>query len=369
MGKKQTPLKGAITTIPTVQDLYNSSLDPITNLPVKQEKIIPPDITNSYDLYNTVNPGTHSGETRVPTVSEVNYLGQDDVTWDVKDPSRLGFNKAMRQTGMEQFGGFLNQAVIGEVVGGTIQGVGSLFDIGLDAIREMVTGGEDGINSITDESKSFFADQDYSNAMTEFGASLTDWSKSSTPIYTTSTKGWNPSDSGWWYSNGVSVASTLSLMLPAYGVVRAAGMAGRAFNKAGRYLAGAASATSAPNRVRKLFSTTRALVQSRRGQQLTNATVMGVSMRHMENFREAGETYEMSLEKNYHFLTKGDNFDKFLRSSEGQKAIAHFGGDENISPEMASNYIAGSAASKSYQMNWANVGFDIFQSALFFRAG
>ena len=49
MGKKQTPLEGAITTIPTVQDLYNSSLDPITNLPVKQEKIIPPDITNSYE--------------------------------------------------------------------------------------------------------------------------------------------------------------------------------------------------------------------------------------------------------------------------------------------------------------------------------
>ena len=113
MGKKQTPLEGAITTIPTVQDLYNSSLDPITNLPVKQEKIIPPDITNSYDLYNSVNPGTHSGETRVPTVSEVNYYGQDDVTWDVKDPSRLEFNKAARQTGMEQFGGFLNQMVIG----------------------------------------------------------------------------------------------------------------------------------------------------------------------------------------------------------------------------------------------------------------
>ncbi len=368
MGKKQTPLEGAITTIPTVQDLYNSSLDPITNLPVKQEKIIPPDITNSYDLYNSVNPGTHSGETRVPTVSEVNYYGQDDVTWDVKDPSRLEFNKAARQTGMEQFGGFLNQMVIGEVFGGTIQGVGALFDIGIDAVREVVTGGEDGINSITDEDKSFWADQDYSNSMTAFGASLTDWSKKSTPIYTTSTKGWNPSDSGWWYSNGVSVASTLSLMIPGYASVKAAGMLGRSFNKVGRYLAGAAGVTNT-NKVRKLFSTTRAIAQSRRGQQALNATIMGTSMRHMENFREAGETYELALEKNYHFLTEGDNFEKFLNSAEGQNAIAHFGGDPNISIEQVSNYIAGSAASKSYQMNWANVGFDILQSALFLGRG
>ncbi len=58
-GKKK-PNREALITLPTL-DLGNE-LDPITSLPTteKQVNIIPPDVTDSYEIYrDTINPGTH----------------------------------------------------------------------------------------------------------------------------------------------------------------------------------------------------------------------------------------------------------------------------------------------------------------------
>ena len=113
------------------------------------------------------------------------------------------------------------------------------------------------------------------------------------------------------------------------------------------------------------------LTLSRTGKWLAKSTIMGVSMRHMENFREAAETYKVALDKNHTFLGKGNNLEEFLNSGEGEKFKSEMGIDDNklISPEMVSNYLASNAATHSYNMNWANVGFDILQSALFLRGG
>ena len=96
--------------------------------------------------------------------------------------------------------GFLNQAVLGEVVGGTVEGIGYLFDI-----ESMIDGtfGE-------------------GNWFSSLGTALKDWTHEATPIHR------DPEEEGqfapwsheWWFSNLPSVASVASIMIPVAGWAR-----------------------------------------------------------------------------------------------------------------------------------------------------
>ena len=66
-----------------------------------------------------------------------------------------------------------------------------------------------------------------SNAISEFGRSIKDNTREALPIYEEEPGSFNPFDSGWWFSNGVSIASTLSLAIPAAGTVAAVGRVGK----------------------------------------------------------------------------------------------------------------------------------------------
>jgi hypothetical protein len=97
--------------------------------------------------------------------------------------------RAYQQTALEQFGSFLNQAVIGEVVGGTIQAVGSVL-----ALPEVLQG-----------------DFDIDNPVYKIGKSLVEWSREATPIYQT---GRRFADPGYWFQGMVSAASIASFLIP-----------------------------------------------------------------------------------------------------------------------------------------------------------
>ena len=105
--------------------------------------------------------------------------------------------RAAHQTKGEQFLGFLNQALIGEVIGGTIEGTGYLLD--LETYGKLFKGTED----------------EFGNWFSDIGKSLRTWTEESTPIYTDPrAPKFDPGSFAWWMKNGKSVTSTLSFMLP-----------------------------------------------------------------------------------------------------------------------------------------------------------
>jgi len=117
--------------------------------------------------------------------------------------------RAERQEWYKQFGNFANQAVIGEIIGGTIEGVGYLLDIPMMA------------------SLAKNEEQQFGNWLSDVGKGLKTWTKDVSPIYELEPGKFRPLDSGWWFKNGVSVFSTLSLMIPAAGAVRGLSMLGK----------------------------------------------------------------------------------------------------------------------------------------------
>lgn len=165
------------------------------------------------------------------------YTGQDRQTssrYDIGTPysqatSPQGFEQRRheQQSGVNQFGSMLNQAVVGSFVGGAIEGVGYLFDLG----------------DIYDSLKG--ADVEVGNFLSEAGKSLNEATREATPIYTDPFKEgqFSPEDWSWWMSNAPSIASSLALMIPSGiltkgigGLAKSAGIASK-LGKTGRVTA------------------------------------------------------------------------------------------------------------------------------------
>jgi hypothetical protein len=125
--------------------------------------------------------------------------------------------RAQNQGNFEQFRNMVGQAVVGEIVGGTIEGLGYLLDI--PAYTTQLKGTE----------------QDWGNWLSNAGKGIREGTQNKLPIHVTrrTGEGFAPGNWDWWMSNGVSLASTLSLAIPAFGAARGAGMVagkiGRAF--------------------------------------------------------------------------------------------------------------------------------------------
>ena len=123
---------------------------------------------------------------------------------------------AENQSGFEQFGNFLMQAGVGEIILGTLEGFGNIYD----GIANTFTGNNYDRNA-------------YTKLMTDAKESL----KEKFEIHQK-----NPGasfqfgDFGWWMNGLVNTATTLSLMLPAAGWARGLSMLGKVsrVNKLGR---------------------------------------------------------------------------------------------------------------------------------------
>ena len=350
MAKKRKKVDGVDPTsgLPIVEGLGNEELDPISNLP--NEDIKPP-IAKQYrlpegdwDMSDIVNEQTRLdfGNNRYnrPTVFPGNIYDNEDIDWDVKDYGDINRQLHRDQTGWQRFGGFLNQAVVGEIIGGTIEGFGALIDA------------MDGDLS-----------EDFSHPVAAFGNDIREWAREKTPIYLKPTSDkfrWGDGD--WWASNGVSVVSSISMFLPGRAAVKGVGAVGgglRRLNAATKGLKGAKTNAAIAN----------SLNLSRTAKWLSNSTIMGLSSRHMENYREAAETFKVGYDKNFEYLGNPEKLDAYLKSADGQSMLDKLGltRDSRNLRETAAKHIAGKSAAKSYNMNYANLGFDIAQSALFFR--
>jgi hypothetical protein len=225
------------------------------------------------------------------------------------DPSLLDYGRAKSQPVLDQFGNFVTQAVVGEVGLGTLEGLGYLWD-GVGMIGDKLAGRETEWDSL--------------NALSQWASDQKEELRQNFEILQKDPGSFNMADTGWWFGNGVSVASTLSLMIPATGVMKGLSLLGRGLNRIGR-----------------LAKLTNNISKGVRGG--ANVLTQAAVSRHMENMMEASQTF------------KG-TYEEALRT---------------INPETGTNFteeearaIASDAASSNYNGGWAMLGQDILQYAM-----
>ena len=214
----------------------------------------------------------------------------------LKDDNVNILNSDIQQRlGEEQSAGkkWMNFAVqsSAEILGGSLEGVGYAGDV-------------KGIVDIVDGDMNSFG-----NWLSDIGSSIKESSRENFPIFGAQDMG----NLGFWLSNGVSVTSSLSLMIPATGIARGVGALGKAIGIAG-----------------KMGKTSKAYM-----------SVFGnaLASRHMENMMEASENWKYTLD---YALSNGKSMDE-------------------------AKLIASEAASKLYKYNYFLMAQDIVQFGLLAR--
>lgn len=240
-----------------------------------------------------------------------------------------------------------NQTFISEIGLGTIRGFSDLFDF---------------IGQITG-----LSDGDYTNPVTkvleEAQESVRNWA----PIYSDPNKNITNGgllDVGWWASNFPSVASSLTLLIPSTAATKGLSYIGKSasgFTKAG--LRAMSRTNKAIANGKKLNAFQRAISSSSLGKTtslfLENGTT-AVMSRALENYQEARQTYsEVLPEATQHIQSMSEeDYNKFIEANS--QLIQDYNLDPNDRTSLAKG-IAKASADRTFQMNWANVAFDIIQ--------
>lgn len=212
-------------------------------------------------------------------------------------PGGIMAHRQEEQPALLSLGAALNQAVVGEVVGGTLEGVGYMLDL------------EQHMNQLAGE------EQEWGNWLSDIGKDLRTWTQETTPIYRDpNAPDWNPSSWNWWMTNVPSILSTLSLMLPTGAAVRGATMLARGLNISN-----------------KLGKATKFAAKGIGG---------AIVSRQMESMMEAAGTFD----ENY------ENFKDEVDPETGQ-----------LFTEEKARQLASIAASHTYKWNWAALAQDIPQ--------
>lgn len=254
----------------------------------------------------------------------------------VMDNELLDIARARAQGTGEKFLGFLNQSILGEIIGGSIGAIGATLDIP-DAIYSKITGGN----------------VDFSNWMTGLGDKIRETSEEMTPIYELNpNKSFQFGDWGWWFNRGKSVVSTISMLVPALATTKGLSMLG----KAGEMLAATSKlkgtalgkVLGAPN---KIAGDARELAKLG-----VNATVM----RNAENMKEAFTTYQEGYSTAQEAFKDDAKYEEFLQTEQGKEFAANH---DTSDREMAAQFLASKAGWKTYQVNSANIVFDLIQAS------
>jgi len=268
------------------------------------------------------------------------------------------FQRALNQGGGEQTINAIGQ-MAGDIVGMTMQGIGAIGEIP-DFIADLSSG----------------RPADMTNSLMEAGSQLQESNRLANPIYRE-----NPNESldfgdpGWWAQSSVSLASTLGLLIPGMGAAKLVGKVGTF----GKTLARANRAKNVANAIKvggnvrsaaQLGNIEKALTLGNKTKEWRDAIVSGIAMRNAENMMEAGHvTQQVRDEFLNRYMNDGD-FREYLKTTQGKKVAETLNSKGTpLTKENVAKYIAGESALRSYQVNSANVAFDIAQMMPFFKIG
>lgn len=156
---------------------------------------------------------------------------------------------------------------------------------------------------------------------------------------------WDVTDFAWWASNVPSIASSLTLMLPGTAVTKGLGLIGKGLK-------------NVPSLAKTALKVRNAVAKTEKAQEiLTNAgkaVSTGLTMRLLENYQEAGQTYNDVLD----FAT-----DKLSTMNDSQRAefIKNNPKYENMKDDEIAKDIAKNSADITMSEDWLNSVFDIWQ--------
>ena len=270
---------------------------------------------------------------------------------------------AEEQGAFSKFGNALAQTVVSELALGTAKGISDLFDL----IGQGVG----------------LADGDYSNPVSKFLEEKQEEFRNFAPIYS------DPNlhisnggllDAGWWASNIPSIVSSLTLLIPSSGIVKGTsylgklGKVGSRTRNAVRAISGVNSKMKKAEALRKagvaaeeideftkLNGVQRFLTSASTAKQtslfLENATTAALS-RAMENYQEARQTYNDMYAEASEYLKDDDKYKAFVEQNKDRLEEA---GVDITDKDSVAKYVSSSAADRTFQIDWFNVGWDVVQ--------
>ena len=263
--------------------------------------------------------------------------------------------RAKNQSIGEQFFNFLEQAVVGEVILGSVKGLTDIADMVYNGIAEIGSAikGEERLN-------------DYTNPISLFLENLKNQNEERFAIHQANPgQAFALGDSGWWFNGLTTVASTASLLIPTLTLSKGLSLVGKGMKmarlrKAGASVSAANRMINAPSRVstglaKALGSTT----PYRTGKMIDLAGQIGfnaVVQRSIENWQEAREVYNSTYE---------DALNRYRNLDEQQK-VTFFANNPNLlgkNDEEIAEYIASSSASKTFWNDYWMLLMDIPQFA------
>lgn len=275
----------------------------------------------------------------------------------------LDAHLAEEQGVFSKFGNALAQTVVSELFLGTAKGFSDLFDL----IGQGVG----------------LADGDYSNPVSKLLEEKQEEFRNFAPIYSDSSlhiSNGGLLDAGWWASNIPSIISSLTLLLPSSGIVKGAsyvgklGKVGSRTRNAVRAIIGVNSKMKEAEALRKagksaeeiaeltkLNGVQRFLTSASTAKQtslfLENATTAALS-RAMENYQEARQTYNDMYVEASEYLKDDDNYRDFIKKNKDRLEEA---GVDIKDRDSVAKYVSSSAADRTFQIDWFNVGWDVVQ--------
>ena len=235
----------------------------------------------------------------------------------------------------------LGQTIVSEVGLGTLKGTSDF----IDSIGQAIG----------------LSDHNYSNPISQYLEEKQKEFEEWAPVYTDPDKNianGGLTDFGWWMSNIPSIASTLTLLIPSTGIVKGLSMLNKVnkINKLSKFTNKAARAIANP----VAHSLGKRGFSSNEIGLFAENTANAAIMRTMENYQEARQTYNdtyidmsnslknMSDEEYNNFLNRNS---QYLQDNEV---------DTNDRDAVAKQ-IAKNSADRTFQLDWANVVFDVYQ--------
>lgn len=270
---------------------------------------------------------------------------------------------AEEQGTFAKFGNALAQTLVSELTLGTVKGISDLFDL----IGQGVG----------------LSDKDYSNPVSRLLEEKQEEFRNFAPVYSDSNLNISNGgllDAGWWASNIPSIVSSLTLLIPSSGIVKGAsylgklGKIGSRTRNAVRVISGVNSKMKEAEALRKagksaeeiaeltkLNGVQRFLTSASTAKQtslfLENATTAALS-RAMENYQEARQTYNDMYAEASEYLKDDDNYNAFI---EQHKDSLEKAGVDITDKDSVAKYVSSSAADRTFQIDWFNVGWDVLE--------
>lgn len=253
--------------------------------------------------------------------------------------------RANAQSNFTKFGNFLAQAGIGEAIIGSLEGFGNIAD-GV-------------INSFTGDN---YAKNPYTQYMEEVKENFNNNFK----IYREDPNAnWDLNDFGWWMQNAVSIASTVSLLVPAAGWMKGLGALGKVtkLNKLGNWASNTVSRAIAKGADKIGTSSEFGKLVSKAGKagRINNAIKSGAEIGTMAYLQRTGENY-MEAKAIYDnvYTNSKENLDN-MPDSEFSKFITNNPEFENMSKDDIAKEIARKSANKTFWNDYWMLAMDIPQ--------